>query len=174
MPELSGITSRAGQAPENGFVESFNGRLRDERLNEEAFASLAQARVVIERWRLDDNRVRPHSAHGGLTPNAVRLNPAAGGCETPTISAARPLPSAQRKHPKGSHNERGTGGGRSDRLAAEIFRQSDASGKGDVRRGVADAELFGPNYKRHGRALSQRFDKGVKAHDKSAFADEFR
>ena len=52
-------------------------------LNEEVFASLAEARVVIERWRLDYNHVRPHSAHGGLTPNAVRLNSAAGRLRNP-------------------------------------------------------------------------------------------
>ena len=66
-----------GKPQQNGFVESFNGRLRDECLNEEVFATLAEARAVIERWRIDYNHVRPHSAHGGLTPEAVRLNPAA-------------------------------------------------------------------------------------------------
>ena len=57
-----------GKPQQNGFVESFNARLRDECLNEEVFASLAEARTVIERWRLDYNLVRPHSAHGGLLP----------------------------------------------------------------------------------------------------------
>ena len=42
-----------GKPQQNGFVESFNGRLRDECLNEEVFASLAEAKAVIERWRLD-------------------------------------------------------------------------------------------------------------------------
>jgi putative transposase len=51
---------------------------KTECLNEEVFASLAEARAVIERWRLDYNHVRPHSAHGGLTPETVRLSPAAG------------------------------------------------------------------------------------------------
>ncbi len=110
---------------------------------------------------------RAHAERGAPEPRGRRLrNPDHLRRPAATLGAA--------DAPKGSHNERGTGGGRSDRLAAEIFRQSDASGKGDVRRGVADAELFGPDSKRHGRALSQRFDKGVKAHDKSAFADEFR
>ena len=72
-----------GKPQQNGFVESFNGKLRDECLNEEVFASLAEARVVIERWRLDYNHVRPHSAHAGLTPNEVRLNPAAGRLRNP-------------------------------------------------------------------------------------------
>jgi putative transposase len=58
-----------GKPTQNAFVESFNGRFRDECLNEEVFASLAEARVLIEAWRRDYNNVRPHSAHGGLTPN---------------------------------------------------------------------------------------------------------
>jgi len=53
-----------GRPQQNGFVESFNGRLRDECLNEEVFAFLAEARAVIERWRIDYNHVRPHSVHG--------------------------------------------------------------------------------------------------------------
>ena len=46
-------------------------------------ASLAEARAVIERWRIDYNPVRPHSAHAGLTADAVRLNPAAGRLRNP-------------------------------------------------------------------------------------------
>ena len=84
-----------GKPQQNGFVESFNGRLRDECLNEEVFATLAEARAVIERWRIDYNHVRPHSAHGGLTPEAVRLNPAAVRLRNLISSAARPLPPAQ-------------------------------------------------------------------------------
>ena len=85
-----------GKPQQNGFVESFNGKLRDECLNEEVFANLAEARAVIERWRLDYNHVRPHSAHGGLTPEAVRLNPAAGRLRNLEGYAARPLPPALR------------------------------------------------------------------------------
>ena len=85
-----------GKPQQNGFVESFNGRLRDECLNEAVFATLAEARAVIERWRIDYNHVRPHSAHGGLTPEAVRLNPAAVRLRNLISSAARPLPPATR------------------------------------------------------------------------------
>jgi putative transposase len=60
-----------GKPVQNAFVESVNGRFRDECLNEEVFTSLAEARAVIERWRQDYNRVWPHSAHGGLTPQAA-------------------------------------------------------------------------------------------------------
>ena len=63
-------------------------------MNEEVFAALAKARVLIERWRNDYNRVRPHSAHGGLTPEAVRLNHAAGRLRSLEGSAAQPLPPA--------------------------------------------------------------------------------
>ncbi len=49
-------------------MESFGGRLRDELLAGEAFASLLEARVLVEDWRIEDNTVRPHSALGYLTP----------------------------------------------------------------------------------------------------------
>ena len=49
-------------------MESFNGRLRDECLNEQLFPSLAAARRIIEAWRTDYNTVRPHSSLGGMAP----------------------------------------------------------------------------------------------------------
>jgi putative transposase len=57
-----------GSPWENPFVESFNGRLRDELLNIEEFSCLTEARVIIEDWRIQYNTYRPHSALGGLTP----------------------------------------------------------------------------------------------------------
>lgn len=59
---------RPGKPIENAFVESFNGRLRDECLNTNWFLSLKHARHIIEDWRKDYNTVRPHSALGGLAP----------------------------------------------------------------------------------------------------------
>ena len=59
-----------GKPTQNAFIESFNGRLRDELLNETLFGSLAQARVALEEWRRDYNTERPHSALGNLTPIA--------------------------------------------------------------------------------------------------------
>jgi putative transposase len=53
---------------ENPYVESFNGRVRDELLNLEEFTSLTVAQVVVEAWRIEYNTYRPHSALGGLTP----------------------------------------------------------------------------------------------------------
>jgi putative transposase len=60
---------RPGNPVENAFIESFNGRLRDECLNVHQFASLAEAQSLIETWRLDYNQRRPHSSLGHLTPN---------------------------------------------------------------------------------------------------------
>lgn len=58
-----------GKPNQNAYIESFNGRLRDEMLNGWHFDSLLEAKVLIEDWRIDYNINRPHSAHGGLTPN---------------------------------------------------------------------------------------------------------
>jgi transposase InsO family protein len=53
---------------ENGYVESFNGKLRDELLNGEAFNTLREAQVLIEAWRRHYNQVRPHSSMGYRPP----------------------------------------------------------------------------------------------------------
>lgn len=58
-----------GKPMQNGFVESFNGRLRDECLNEHLFRGYRDARERIEEWRIDYNINRPHSSLGGLTPH---------------------------------------------------------------------------------------------------------
>jgi putative transposase len=57
-----------GSPWQNAWIESFNGRLRDELLNGRQWDSLLEARVIIEDWRIDYNINRPHSAHGDLTP----------------------------------------------------------------------------------------------------------
>jgi transposase InsO family protein len=57
-----------GKPNQNAYVESFNGRLRDECLNEHWFTSLAHARVLIEAWRREYNEERPKRSLGGLTP----------------------------------------------------------------------------------------------------------
>jgi putative transposase len=57
-----------GKPTQNGFCESFNGRLRDECLNDHYFTSLDDAREKIETWREDYNRVRPHTSLDGMTP----------------------------------------------------------------------------------------------------------
>ena len=60
---------RPGKPVENAFIESFNGRLRDECLNVHQFTSMAEVQHIIEAWRLDYNQRRPHSSLGHLTPN---------------------------------------------------------------------------------------------------------
>ena len=62
-----------GSPWQNAWIESFNGRLRDELLNSWRFDSLLEARVIIEDWRLDYNTNRPHTAHGELTPTEFAL-----------------------------------------------------------------------------------------------------
>jgi putative transposase len=62
-----------GSPWQNAWIESFNGRLRDELLNSWRFDSLREARVIIEDWRCDYNANRPHSAHGELTPTEFAL-----------------------------------------------------------------------------------------------------
>ena len=57
-----------GSPWENGYVESFNGKLRDELLNCEVFDTLLEAKVLIERWRRDYNTIRPHSSLGYRAP----------------------------------------------------------------------------------------------------------
>jgi putative transposase len=72
-----------GKPVQNAFVESFNGTCRNECLNESWFLSLADARTIIENWRIDYNNQRPHSSLGGRTPSEF-----ATAIQTTTLSAA--------------------------------------------------------------------------------------
>ena len=68
---LAGTTTNyiePGSPWENPFIEGFNGRVLDELLNVEEFATLFEAQVVVEAWRTEYNTYRPHSSLGGLTP----------------------------------------------------------------------------------------------------------
>ena len=90
-----------GKPTQNAFVESFDGKLRDELLNETLFTSLAQARAVLAAWKHDYNNVRPHSALGILSPAeyADRSAPGTqwGGAERcATSRAPRPAGLLQR------------------------------------------------------------------------------
>lgn len=67
-----------GKPTQNGFIESFNGRLRDECLNEHLFSNLAHAREIIEAWKIDYNTRRPHTSLGGLTPTEFAARPPEG------------------------------------------------------------------------------------------------
>jgi putative transposase len=82
-----GVTLRLiepGKPNQNAYVESFNGRLRDECLNEHWFINLNYARVLIEAWRREYNEERPKKALGGLTPIAYARQLAA---KTVTVTA---------------------------------------------------------------------------------------
>ncbi len=74
-----------GTPNQNAYVESFNGRLRDECLNEHWFTSLLQARSVIETWRREYNEERPKKALGGLTPAAYAKQLAEIGYSNPGL-----------------------------------------------------------------------------------------
>jgi len=80
---------RPGKPTENAYIESFNGKFRDECLNEHWFTSIPHARDVIEGWRLDYNEVRPHSSLGNLTP-AEFARGARAQLRSPTAPFAAP------------------------------------------------------------------------------------
>lgn len=74
-----------GKPVQNCFIESFNGRLRDECLNLNWFRSLADARQIVEEWRLDYNQARPHGSLGGLTPEEYRLGITPSGSQVERV-----------------------------------------------------------------------------------------
>ncbi|MEZ5687481.1 MAG: IS3 family transposase [Caenibius sp.] len=84
-----------GRPMQNGYVESFNGRMRDELLNETLFLSMAHARVEIAAWVEDYNRERPHSSLGYATPAAfaAELDKQWPASLRPTGSATQPIAS---------------------------------------------------------------------------------
>ena len=90
--EVQTLFIAKGSPWENGYVESFNGKLRDELLSRELFLSQAEARWVIDRWRLDYNHRRPHSSLAYQTPAAYA---------TRCSSSVRPTASLQKS--SGNH-----------------------------------------------------------------------
>jgi transposase InsO family protein len=68
MLTIAPLFIEPGSPWENGYVESFNGKLRDELLNGELFYTLQEAQVLVERWRRQYNTRRPHSALGDRPP----------------------------------------------------------------------------------------------------------
>jgi putative transposase len=89
-----------GKPMQNAFIESFNGRLRDELLNETLFTSLAQARIALKCWRADYNDARPHSQLGWKTPSEfafichprrdLALRDAEGSAPAPVATTTQP------------------------------------------------------------------------------------
>ena len=68
-----------GSPWENGYIESFNGKLRDELLDREIFYTLREAQILIERWRREYNEFRPHSSLGYRAPAPVAVQPVEPG-----------------------------------------------------------------------------------------------
>ena len=64
-----------GSPWKNGYIESFNGKQRDELLNREVFCTLTEAKVLIEQWRKEYNQVRPHSSLGYRSPAPEAIIP---------------------------------------------------------------------------------------------------
>ena len=83
-----------GKPMQNAFMESFNGKLRDECLNEHVFASLSQARRLIEAWRIDYNEVRPHSSLAYRTPEEFAAAWHTGNDENKAVAREAPFASA--------------------------------------------------------------------------------
>tara|TARA_R110002051_G_scaffold209785_1_gene275584 strand:- start:2063 stop:2464 length:402 start_codon:yes stop_codon:yes gene_type:complete len=77
-----------GKPMQNGFIESFKGKLRDECLNETLFSSLHHARAILAEWKHDYNTIRPHSAHGGKPPAEIAVQSCTG--VPPYMIASKP------------------------------------------------------------------------------------
>ncbi|OGO25902.1 MAG: transposase [Chloroflexi bacterium RBG_16_51_16] len=75
--DVKSLFIEPGSPWENGYIESFNGKMRDELLAREIFYSLKEAKVMIEMWRQQYNTIRPHSALGYRppAPAAITLHP---------------------------------------------------------------------------------------------------
>ncbi len=74
-----------GSPWENGYIESFNGKLRDELLDRELFLHIDEVRYVVDRWRMDYNHYRPHSSLGYVSPVAF-----AARCVPPDSATPHP------------------------------------------------------------------------------------
>ena len=75
MLEVKPLYIEPGSPWENGYVESFNGKMRYELLNGEIFYSLLEAQVIIEKWRIHYNTIRPHQSLGGMPPTPKTIEP---------------------------------------------------------------------------------------------------
>ena len=99
-----------GKPQQNAFVESFNGRLRDECLNETLFTSLAHARAELATWQRDYNEVRPHSALGGRTPASIMLPPCSPASRPLRVASGDGLRPALTQAARDARDEEGRDG----------------------------------------------------------------
>ena len=94
------ILIQPGKPTQNAYIESFNGKFRDECLNENWFESLAQAREVIAIWRQDYNEVRPHGTIGRIPPAqfaAKHRNPIPSTTDAEAVNLQTPGPLSKLK-----------------------------------------------------------------------------
>ena len=98
--QIKTLYIRPGSPWENGHIESFHDKLRDECLNRDLFGTLAEARVIVESWRVEYNHERPHSSLGDQTPDEFEL-----GCRRDAVCA-------------------GTNGGSAVQLSASLFQHT--------------------------------------------------
>ena len=89
-----------GSPWENGFIKSFNARLRDDLLDGEIFYSLAEARIIVESWRRHYNTVRPHQSLGYKPPAPEAFIPVMGARSAPQ---PRPAPPTALAHQPVTH-----------------------------------------------------------------------
>ena len=90
--------SRPGTPTDNAFIESFNGRLRQECLNQHWFLSLADAQSILDAWRTDYNETRPHSSLENQTPSQFARRNSLGSSSTKGV---RPIPPCAVARPQG-------------------------------------------------------------------------
>jgi transposase InsO family protein len=99
--EVKTIYIKPGSPWENGHIESFHDKLRDECLNRELFGSLLEAQIILEQWRNEYNDERPHSSLGYLTPQEYARNASDAGLQ----SAYGLLPSSIAKNRNKTNNK---------------------------------------------------------------------
>lgn len=87
-----------GSPWENGYVESFNARFRDELLNREIFTSLKEAKILIQQWRQHYNTIRPHSALGYRPPAPESIIPQSGSASSAALRSPPPLAAKPTMH----------------------------------------------------------------------------
>jgi putative transposase len=121
-----------GKPMQNGYMESFNGKLRDECLNEHVFGSLSEARRIIEAWRIDYNEVRPHSSLGYQTPEEFAA--AWAGAET-GAKDRHIAPDASACHRARPHQGRAPARGRGGREGRPALTRPARDGATDERPG---------------------------------------
>jgi len=151
--------TRPAKPTNNGYIESFNGKLRDECLNVNQFGSLADARQRLEQWRQDCNTVRPHRALGDLTPSECVTQRQEQRVDEASPHARRTVPPPLPARPAAPIR---SGACRTARRPGQQFRQGRPCAASAGRGGEA-AGILGP--------LHSRLDGGSRGERHGADAD---